>query len=105
MVKLNMALDHRVEVVCPKCQHRHRRNIKNGQIVEDGRWAGAFVEEIMPPISAYSEEPKTVHMKNKTSRTERDAAVVQSAQDLIDGVVLWQRWCDRFGGDYDIAQD
>jgi hypothetical protein len=62
-VKLNMALNMEVEVVCPKCGHKHRRVIKDGQIFENGRYASSIKEEICPPPSAYSKEPWTTAMK------------------------------------------
>lgn len=106
MVKLNMALDHTVEVVCPNCKHEHRRSIKEGVILEDGRYSGNVTEKIVPPKSAYSKEPKTIHMKeHKTSSNERDGAVVKKKEDLVRDQTMWQRWCERFGGGYDAAQE
>lgn len=79
VVRLNMAINHRVEIICPNCGHQHLRNIVDGVIYEKGRYDGKAVEEIMPTKASYS----------KKSRTE---AMVNSAKR--DGVVLADRWLD-----------
>lgn len=106
MIKLNMALDHKVEIVCPKCQHKHRRSIENGKILESGRYDGTPLEEICPTISAYSEKPQTLAFQaGTTPAKERDGAVVTSANDLAANAALRERWAERFGGGYDAAQE
>lgn len=91
-VKLNIALNHEVEVKCPNCGHEHRRVVRNGQIFEDGRYQSSYVEKLKPVKAAYHKEPKTVRMKTKNFDARRDGAVVQSPRDLIN-----ESWFDRYG--------
>lgn len=112
MVKLNMGINHNVDVICPKCSHRHRRRIENGTLLEKGRHSSDPVEEICPPISAWSETPQTVKNLSNVDpkdrrcwQNERDAAVISSQQDLIRDSHMWERWQERFGGGYDLAQE
>jgi hypothetical protein len=47
-------------VVCPKCKHKHNRKVKNGQITNgrcNGEAGRGKTEELLVPMSAYSEEP------------------------------------------------
>ena len=61
-VRLNIALDRNVVVVCPNCGHRHARGIKKGVIIE-AYGKGDNDEEIWPPRSAYSKESLALKMK------------------------------------------
>ena len=38
LVKLNMSLNMRAEIVCPKCKHKHIRHIIDGEVRESGRF-------------------------------------------------------------------
>lgn len=108
-VKLNIELNHEVEVVCPKCGHRHRRVIRDGQIFENGRFTNEPKEEICPPMSAYQKEPWTKKMRTAHEKNDygaRRAAEVITADDVPkesseEGSVfgfLKQSWFERFGG-------
>ena len=74
-VKLNMAIEGTVEVVCPNCGHKHQRVIDKGVIKEQGRYDKQPSQEIHTVISAYSKKPITQTMK--------DAKL-----DIRDGVVI-----------------
>jgi hypothetical protein len=104
LVKLNITMDHIVEVVCPNCGHKHQRKIENGQIKEGGRWDGKPVEELCPPKSAVSDEPHSAKFRDGTSY-ERDGAVIKDQKDLHKSSPHWERWFERFGGGYDAAQE
>lgn len=108
LVKLDVSLNHRVTVICPKCQHQHQRCVKDGQIVEDGRFTGEAKEELCPTIAAWSEKPKTRCMqsiiKKQDVRNERDGVVIKSDRDFIAEpwetaqTILRESWTDRFLG-------
>ena len=104
-VRLNMALNMGVEMVCPKCNHKHHRFIKNGVIFENGRDSNSAKEEICPPISAYSKEPFTAKMRDKSSqyRAGRDGAVIEKESDLnqrnpMADALIKERWFEIYGG-------
>ena len=93
-VKLNMALNIRVEMVCPNCGRKHPRALKDGRIIEShGDGSSSYVEEIIVPKSAYSKEPFT----SKIKPNARDGAVIDSAEHIRD-VTMWQMWLEHFGG-------
>ena len=104
-VRINMALDGVYTVVCPKCGHKHQRGVKEGHIVEEGRYAGNLgksIEELCPTMAAYSEEPQTKYMKKHgggkgDSKKERNAGVIKSKRSLASDSILRQSWLDRFG--------
>ncbi len=62
-LKLNMALNQRVRVVCPNCGHQHPRELRDGVIYEC--YHSADAETICPPKSSYS---KTSLLAPKHSR-------------------------------------
>jgi len=100
-VKLNIALNHEVEMVCPKCKHKHRRCIKDGVIYEGGRYATSCKEEICPPLSAYSKEPLTRKMEK--TKYARDGVVIDKEDDLSKrhpstDSMLRERWFELYGG-------
>lgn len=104
MIPLNLGLNCRVKIVCPKCAHEHHRNIVNGEIKESGRFDSKPVEDIIAPLSAYSEKPKSALFTNGgTPKQERDSAVVTAPAEVAPG--MWQRWIERFGGGTDKAQE
>ena len=113
LVKLNTALnDHRVEMICPKCQHKHVRVIQNGVVQEQGRFASKTSEEICPTLAAWSEKPRTLTMKKKKPISkkdgtpayfnERDGVVIQdvelSGEEIAAQQILRESWSDRFLG-------
>lgn len=96
MVKLNMAINRRVEIVCPRCGWHHERTIENGVIKDSGK-GGGILEQICPPKSASSDEPRTKKMRKK-KLDARDGQVVQSSDDLIREQFLAERWAELYGG-------
>ena len=72
LIRLNMALNRTVEIVCPNCGHKHQRVIKNGVIKETGRFDNKPAEEICPPPSAVSDES----IAKEGQGSERDAAII-----------------------------
>ena len=105
LVKLNTAINCNVEMVCPKCGHKHRRSIVNGEIKEEGRFNGSPAEEIYPTIGAWSEKPHTKEMVTVAdTRKERDGVVIKDIGDLVDdpdpraALILRQSWIERFAG-------
>lgn len=98
--KLSAGYDRRVAIICPKCQHEHRRNVVNGQIVEQGRFNGEIVEKIFLMPSAWSKEPRTSELPNRVLR-ERDAVVIKDTSDPpvdMAQVILRQSWIERHAG-------
>lgn len=79
VVKLNIAINGVVEVICPKCSHKHQRCIKDGVLKEQGRYNSNPAQTIEPTIAAWSEEPKCNHEGN-----ERDAAVPKQKRDFLN---------------------
>jgi hypothetical protein len=71
LLKLNVALNCRVKIICPNCKHEHFRVIANGLMQELGRFEGQVVEDICPPLAAWSKKPRTDTMKNMLGN-ERD---------------------------------
>jgi len=101
LAKLNDAINGIVEVVCPKCGHKHQRNIKDGIIIEEGRYLGVHSEnpkqEIMPTMGSYSKKPFTQEMKDRAGGpNERDAVVISDGKgNFLGGRGMWAQ---RFGG-------
>lgn len=100
-LKLNIAINHEVEMVCPNCGHKHRRCIKNGIIYEQGRFQNNYKEEICPPKSAYSKEPLTKKMTEKDSWKKRDGIVIEKPEDMSDNPIaasiIRERWFELYG--------
>jgi hypothetical protein len=92
MVKLNMALNYSVAVVCPMCGSKHERTVQNG-VIFDRYKNGNFKEEICPPKSACSKQPR----HSKIKRGARDGAVVKDKDDLVRDSIMQQIWMERFG--------
>lgn len=91
-VKLNAAINHKVQITCPKCGHVHCRSIIKGIVHEKGRFDGDIktYEELIPTMGAWSEEPmtKVMHRMHKQDigrsiRKERDGAVIETPEHLI----------------------
>lgn len=98
--RLNIILNYEVEVVCPNCQHKHRRCIENGIIYEKGRFKTNIKEEICPPKSSYSKEPLTRKMEE--SRHKRDGVVIDKADDFSTKnpaarTIIQERWFELYG--------
>jgi hypothetical protein len=92
MVRLNMGLNHSVEVVCPECGAKHHRTIKNGQLF-DGK-NGTVVEQICPPKSACSKESRTAKM----FKNARDGVLVEESDaDKIRRDMMRERWIELYG--------
>lgn len=80
LVKLNMALNGVVEVVCPNCGHKHQRKIKDGHLIEEGR-RGSPIEILKPTKAAWS---ATSQLRSPpAARKERDAVRVNGLADLF----------------------
>jgi hypothetical protein len=95
MVRLNMAINYSVAIVCPYCKARHERNIKDGVILDYVK-QNNYKEEICPPKSACSKTPRTAKMKKARIR---DGAVIKKAEDIIRDNTMQELWIERFGGD------
>ena len=105
LIKLDMVLNRRITLVCPKCGHKHERCIKDGLVVEEGRTTGTAQEELCPTIAAWSKTPRTVCMRQvieeKNFRGERNGAVIKGKKDLIPTpydtaeLILRESWVDR----------
>lgn len=93
MVKINMAINYSVAVVCPMCGSKHERTITDGQIF-DGSKSGNYKEEVCPPKSACSKEPR----HSKIKRGARDGAVVKNEEDLMRDSYMRQLWIEYHGG-------
>lgn len=108
LVKLDVSINRRITLVCPKCKHEHLRVVKDGQIVETGRFNGESEEELCPTIAAWSEEPRTVCMREVVEqhnyKKERDGVVIKNNKDLIRPpydtaeLLVRESWTDRFLG-------
>jgi hypothetical protein len=110
IVRLNMAINQVVKMVCPNCKHGHPREIKDGVIVADGHGRDKDVEEIVAPKSAYSKKPKSISMQEASKkepgssykRQPRTGMVIKSEDDLVkeekpDPSRL-EHWFSWFGG-------
>lgn len=91
-VKLNDKLNGVVEVVCPKCGHKHQRTIVDGEIRETGRYGSSPVQEIRTTLSAWSEKP----LAPKPKQTERDSNVIARNDDFLRE--LWFELHAEVGG-------
>jgi hypothetical protein len=95
--RLSMDWDRAVLVVCPLCKHEHQRFIKDGVIMEDGRFSnGHPKEEICPPKSAASKDPITKKLKDSKWGT-RDGIVIKSSEDLVRDNYFRERWIEIYG--------
>lgn len=109
LATLNMALNMRAEIVCPKCQHKHIRYIVDGEIRENGRFDsshGQVKEEICPTMGSWSEKPRTIHMTKYAGKDhvkERDGAVIKKKKDVVPeerselaASLIRESWIERF---------
>jgi hypothetical protein len=95
-VKLNLAINARVEMVCPNCGRKHPRVIKDGVIYEHhaGLGPNAWTEEIIVPKSAWSKESQ--HTKMIVGARD---GVVFKGDDYKGDPLLRELWLERHGGD------
>ena len=107
LLKLNIALsNHRVKIICPKCKHEHFRIINEGLVTEKGRFTTDSFEEICPPLSAWSKEPRTPEMKTKIVPQgyfeERDGIPIKELEltgdEIQANAIMRESWADRFLG-------
>jgi len=98
LLKLNMALNRVVTIVCPKCKHEHCRNIIDGQLVERGRWKGSSTETIIPTLAAWSDTSRLKTPYNQSQ--ERDARLVtpEELEWTPEQHFLRQSWAERYAG-------
>ena len=88
-VRLNAAINHKVQITCPKCGHVHYRSIIKGVIHEKGRFDGNTdkYEELFPTMGAWSEKPLTKVMNRvqdgASISKERDGAVIKKPGHLV----------------------
>ena len=75
LVRLNINLNHEIEVVCPNCGHEHRRCIVEGQIFEQGRFKVNSKEKVRPTKASYAKEPLTTKMRLSGS-SKRDGSIL-----------------------------
>lgn len=99
-VRINMALNGVVQVVCPKCDHQHQRCLKNGVLQEQGRYDKNPVEELCPTMAAWSKKPKHPESKRRAGKweNERDAVVIPEEDPPEKRAFLDDLWHERFGG-------
>ena len=66
-VRLNVALEGKHVVVCPKCGHEHPRFVKKGEIVDDGsRDSGHEVDRLVTTMAAWNKESTEQKLKKKS---------------------------------------
>ena len=100
-VKLNLSLNHEVEIVCPKCKdHKHRRVIRDGKIYENGRFSNEPKEQICPTLSSWHEQPLTERMKSNHGKSgycgeRRDGVVIDEG---TSNKIMKERWLEIYGG-------
>ena len=87
-ILINSYLDgYEVEVVCPNCNHEHRRCISKGQIVKSGRFANAPKEKIISPKSSYHKEP--IHIRMDKAKKSFDSRRMVPSLNLAR--ILYQK--------------
>ena len=95
-VRLNMAINGVVEIICPKCSHKHQRKIKGGVLTDDGRYETKVKQEIIPVLAAWSKKAKHPESKKRVNTSkEREAVVIED--DPIAREFLKDREFEIFG--------
>ncbi len=80
---LNMAINGVVEVVCPKCGHKHQRMIKDGVLTDDGRYRDKVTQEITPTRAAWHKKAKHPESKKRVNTSkEREAVVIEDQAEV-----------------------
>lgn len=99
IIPLNPNLNRIVEIVCPSCDHHHQRLIKDGKVLEIGRYTDKPKEQIYAQISTLSDEPITHKFLNKVG-SERDGAVIKDTPERHEwcDAIIKERWFEIFGG-------
>ncbi len=96
-VRLNMDINGLIEVVCPNCDHKHRRCIKSGVLHEGDRHRGNPIEELCPTMAAWHKKPEIKPPKMKKEedcKRERDAVIQTDSGKRF----LAERWFEIHGG-------
>lgn len=90
-IQVNMHLNHVVQVVCPKCGHKHQRRIKNGVLTDDGRHVSNPTEEMYPQLPAWSKTARHPESEKRSHswENERKAVVLRPFMDDL--------WFERHG--------
>ena len=79
---INIKIDGVVEIVCPKCEHKHQRTIKKGEITDDHRWDEKPKQEVLGNIAAWSKKPVSKLSKKRAGGVdERKSVVLEKAED------------------------
>lgn len=95
-VRLNLALNGVVEIICPKCSHKHQRKLRDGVLTDDGRYHANSTQEIYPTLAAWSKKAKHPESKKRTDTSkEREAVVIED--DPIAREFLKDRWFEIHG--------
>lgn len=89
VVPVNMALNGVIEVICPKCGHKHQRFLVDGKIQENGRDSGKPNQELCPTLAAWSPKPRI----DQAKKYDGDAIVFDPSANSI----LKESMMDRFG--------
>ena len=103
-IKINMQLNCEIFFECPNCGHKHQRVIRNGVILEKGRFKDDPVFDLTPTKAAYSKKPWTAAMKAGEESghwsDRRNGAVITkgSGRDAFTSQHFRDRWFERFGG-------
>ncbi len=92
LVRLNLNINHVVEVVCPKCSRRHQRCIKDGRIYEEGRWNGDKRETIIATKATYSKKARTTVMREARAKGTREG--LRDGVPLETETMLSERWTE-----------
>lgn len=93
-VRLNMGINGTVEIICPKCRHKHQRKIKDGVLTDDGRYDNKVTQEIIPVLAAWSKKAKHPESQKRVDTDKERKAVV--IEDDPNGF-LRDRWFEIFG--------
>lgn len=108
MVRINMAINGVVKVICPNCKHSHGRIIEKGHIRES--WSGqshslgrndSSDQEIVPTMAAFSKKPQTMTYLTKEKSSygthERTCPIVNDPNKDIADALVRQSWAERHG--------
>ena len=93
---LNMEINGVVEVICPKCDHRHQRKIKDGVLTDDGRYETKVTQEVIPTLAAWSKKAKHPESE-KRAGTDREREAVVIEDDPVARSFLQDRRFEIFG--------
>ncbi len=76
---LNRKIDGIVEVVCPKCGHKHQRRLKDGHLSDDDRHSGSPTQEIAPSMASWSKKSNHPETKKRAKTSKERKSVVIDA--------------------------